>query len=73
MASKMHIKIDRTHYMRQCHGVSPMVKSKCLEALEVFGQDYIDNTITNFRQDRNMNQYIYTNYCTLINYKEDSE
>ena len=69
----MHIKIDRKYYMRQYHGITPLVKSKCIEALNVFGQDYVYSTITNFRQDHNMNQYIYTNYCALSEYKADSE
>jgi hypothetical protein len=73
MASKMHIKTDRHSYMRQFHGITPLVKTKCFEALEVFGQDGVYKTITNFRQDCNMNQYIYTNYCTLSNYREESE
>lgn len=73
MASKMHIKTDRHYYMRQYHGITPLVKTKCFEALEVFGQDYVYSTVTNFRQDHNMNQYIYTNYCALSDYKEDSD
>ena len=73
MATKLHMKVDKHYYMRQCHGITPMVKTKCLEALAVFGQDYVYDTISNFRQDRNMNQYIYTNYCALTDYKADSE
>ena len=73
MASKLHIKIDRSYYMRQYHGASPMVKSKCIEALNCFGKDYVYSTVTNFRQDKNMNQYIYTNYCALTNYQAESD
>lgn len=73
MATNLHIKIDRSHYQRQYHGVSPMVKSKCLEAIDCMKKDYVLSTVTNFRQDKNMNQYIFTNYCALTNYREESD
>jgi hypothetical protein len=73
MAANLHIKIDRQYYMRQYHGISPMVKSKCIEAINSFNPDYFFSTITNFRQDKNMNQYIFTNYCTLTEYRAESE
>ena len=49
-----------------------MVKSKCIEALDLFGKKTVEASVTNFRQDKNMNQYIYTNYCALTNYCEES-
>lgn len=73
MRRRMGLKANKESYSRPYHSVSPMVKEKCIDALDVFGMAGVFDSISNFRQEKNMNQYIYLNYCALIGYQAQSE
>lgn len=64
--------MDRTYYCRPWHGLSPLVKSKCKETKEALGAAAIEASLSAFRTNENMNQYIYTDYMYLTNYYAES-
>ncbi len=61
-------KADKRTFKRPWHGLNPMIKSKCIEAKNLLGNDRIKRSISNFRQAWNFNQYIYMNYMFLTDF-----
>ena len=58
-------------YGRPEHTLSPLVKSKCIDTIKLLG-NYLVASISRFRTEKNMNQYIYTDYLYLTNYYADT-
>lgn len=60
-------------YERPQHGLVPLLTSKCNEVLELIGDTKILNSTSRFRLETNMNQYIYSDYLELCNYRSDNK
>lgn len=56
---------NKKEYGRPWHGAHALVKTYCKEALNLYGTETVEKSISAFRESKNMNQYIYTNYCFL--------
>ena len=76
MFRKLSIKTDRLaqklcgvkikEYVRPQHTVTPMLKSKCIEAFTK-GENDIKSSITVIRNSNNINQYLYNDYLYYKN------
>lgn len=54
--------------MRPWHCAAPMVRSKCIETINLLNYNNILKRCSPFRTEENNNQYIYSNYMYLMNY-----
>ena len=61
-------KAEKSTYMRPWHCAAPMVKSKCIETINLLNYNNILKRCSPFRIEENYNQYIYSNYMYLIDY-----
>ena len=64
VADGLGVTYNAYNYLRPMHGMAPMIKSHCLDCLNMLGEDILIYA-TAFRTEKQHNQYIYTDYECL--------
>lgn len=67
----LQLPVDYKVFYRPVHGVNPLSKTMCQAVWDLLGADSIYKTITHFRDSKNMNQYVYTDYIELIGLRDE--